>query len=194
MIYPQDAFKALVIIDELEEDLESILRSSLNFPVETLVIERYRTSDGQWAYHFEPFLYELTAQSSALTTQIENTPTIDPSEIDTIVVPAREEGFQEVFLGENRWYAVRIHPSMIPKIHYLAVYQVAPVSAITHVAEVGSIEPWKDTQKYCVAFKEPAHKIGPIPLVLRGRVTAPQNIRYTSFSRLQNASSLDDVF
>jgi hypothetical protein len=63
----------------------------------------------------------LTAQSSALTTQIENTPTIDPSEIDTIVVPAREEGFPEVFLGENRWYAVRIHPSMIPKIHNLAV-------------------------------------------------------------------------
>ena len=68
------------------------------------------------------------------------------------------------------------------------------MSAITHVAEVASIEPWKDTQKYCVNFKEPARKIGPIPLVPRGRVTALQNIRYTSFSRLQKASSLDDVF
>jgi len=73
-------------------------------------------------------------------------------------------------------------------------YPESPVSAITHVAKVGAIEPRKDTQKYCVAFKEPAHKIGPIPLMPRGTVTAPQNIRYTSFSRLQNASSLDDVF
>jgi hypothetical protein len=99
-----------------------------------------------------------------------------------------------VFLGENRWYAIRIHSSMIPKIHHIAVYQVAPVSAITHVAEVGNIEPWKDTQKYCVNFKEPAQKIGPISLLSGGAVTAPRNIRYTSSARLQKAKSLDDVF
>jgi hypothetical protein len=194
MIYPQDAsedaFKALAIIDELEEDLESILRSSLKFPVETLVIERYKSPAGELAYHFEPFLYELSTAARG----VGNTPAIDPSEIDTIVVPAREEGFQEVFLGENCWHAIRIHSSMIPKIRFLAVYQVAPVSAITHVAEVAAIEPWKDTQKYCVKFKEPAREIGPIPLVNGGTVTAPQNIRYTSFARVQNASSLDDVF
>jgi hypothetical protein len=34
MIYPKDAFKALVIIDELEDELGSILYTSLNFPVE----------------------------------------------------------------------------------------------------------------------------------------------------------------
>ena len=174
--------------------MESILHSSLRFPVEALVIERYRSSAGELAYHFEPFLYELSAQSSAAAPEVGNTPAIDPAEIDTIVVPAREEGFQEVFLGENRWYEIRIHASMISRIRYIAVYQVAPVSAITYVAEVASIEPWKDTQKYCVNFKEPAHKIGPIPLVSGGRVTAPQNIRYTSFARLKHASSLDDVF
>jgi hypothetical protein len=27
---------------------------------------------------------------------------------DTIIVPAREDGFSELFLGENRWYAIRI--------------------------------------------------------------------------------------
>jgi hypothetical protein len=86
------------------------------------------------------------------------------------------------------------HSSMIPKIRYIAVYQVAPVSAITHMAEVADIEPWKDTQKYCVNFKEPAQKIGPIPLVSGGRVAAAQSIRYTSFARLQKAKSLDDVF
>jgi len=148
---------------------------------------------GEVAYHFDPFLYELSAQISTVA-DVGNTPTIDPSEIDTIVVPAREEGFQEVFLGENCWYAIRVHSSMIPKIRYIAAYQVAPVSAITYVAEVAAIEPWKDTQKYCVTFKEPAHKIGPIPLASSKKVAAPQSLRYTSFSRLQKASSLDDVF
>ena len=27
---------------------------------------------------------------------------------DTVVVPAHEEGFQRVFLGENSWFAIRI--------------------------------------------------------------------------------------
>lgn len=194
MIYPEDAFNALMIIDELEEELDSILHSSLRFPVETLVIERYRSLSGEVAYHFDPFLYELSAQSSTVAVEGGDTPVIDPVEIDTIVVPAKEDGFQEVFLGENRWYAIRIHASMIPKIRYIAVYQVAPVSAITYLADVASIEPWKDTEKYCVNFKEPARKIGPIPLVSGGRVTAPQNIRYTSLDRLQKARSLDDLF
>jgi hypothetical protein len=54
---------------------------------------------------------------------------------------------------------------MIPKIRYIGVYQVAPVSAITYLAEVASIEPWKDTEKYCVNFKEPAHDVVSAALV-----------------------------
>jgi hypothetical protein len=81
---------------------------------------------------------------------------------------------------------------MKPKIRYIAVYQVAPVSAMTHMAEVADIEPWRDTEKYCVTFKEPAQKIGPIFLVPGGRIAAPQSIRYTSFARLQKAKSFDD--
>jgi hypothetical protein len=150
-----------------------------------------REKRADWA---DPFLYEFSAQSSSTGPEVGNTPSIEPSEIDTIVVPARGEGFHGVFLGENRWYAIRIQSSMKPKIRYIAVYQVAPVSAITHMAEVADIEPWKDTQKFCVNFKKPAQKIGPILLVSAGRVAAPQSIRYTSFARLQKAKSLDDVF
>jgi hypothetical protein len=57
-----------------------------------------------------------------------------------------------VFLGEDRWYAVRIHGSMRPQIKFAAAYQVAPVSAITHIAPVRSIEPWKDTGKVVLTF------------------------------------------
>jgi hypothetical protein len=141
---------------------------------------------------FLPSRVQRTGSSAG--PEIGNIASIEPSEIDTIVVPARGEGFHEVFLAENRWYAIRIQSSMKPKIRYIAVYQVAPVSAITHMAEVADIEPWKDTQKYCVNFKGPAQKIGPIPFVSSGRVAGPQSIRYTSFARLQKAKSLDDVF
>ena len=39
---------------------------------------------------------------------------------DTVVVPAQEEGFQDVFLGENCWYAIRISGGMLPRIKYVA--------------------------------------------------------------------------
>ena len=119
---------------------------------------------------------------------------IDPSEIDTIVIPARKDGFQEVFIGENCWHAIRIHSSMIPKIKNIAAYQVAPESAITHFAPVRSIEQWKDSNKYILYFTEPASKIGPIRLVPKGKVKALQNARYTSVERLQNAANLDEAF
>ena len=56
------------------------------------------------------------------------------------------------------------------------------------------IEPWKDTGKYVLYFKEPAKKITPIPLVPGGKVSAPQAPRYTSSARLQKAKTLDEVF
>lgn len=89
---------------------------------------------------------------------------------------------------------VRIHGSMRPQIKYIAVYQVAPVSAITHVAPVKSIEPWKSGTKYVINFAHAAKSIGPIKLVKKGRVKALQNLRYTSLSRLENAKNLDDVW
>jgi hypothetical protein len=118
----------------------------------------------------------------------------DIAEVDTVVVPAREDGFREVFLGEDRWYEIRIHRSVIPRIKYIAAYQVAPVSAITHWAPVKNIEAWQDSGKFVVNFAKRAKEIKPIPLIPKGRVKALQNIRYTSFYRLQRAKTLDEVF
>ena len=116
------------------------------------------------------------------------------TEIDTIVVPVREGGFQKRFTGDNCWYPIRISKKMIPKIKYIAAYQVAPVSAITHIALVKSIEKWQDTHKYIVHFAEPAKEIGPINLIPNGTVKAPQAPRYTSMEKLQNAKTLDEAF
>jgi hypothetical protein len=81
---------------------------------------------------------------------------------DTIVVPAQEDGFEEVFIGKNCWYAIRIGGGHLDKIKYIAAYQTTPTSAITHVAEVDSIESYGDGGKFRLNFKSPAKSIGPI--------------------------------
>ena len=58
---------------------------------------------------------------------------------DTIIVPAREMGFNTVFLGQNQWYDIRISQSRMRNLKYIAVYQVAPVSAITYYAKIKEI-------------------------------------------------------
>lgn len=195
MIYREDAFNAMVIIDEVPDELETVLVSRFKFPVEVLSLQRFINDSGDRIYQFEPFLAEITESAVTGKTREKGTSiTIDPSDIDTIVIPAREDGFQEVFLGENCWYAIRIHSSMIPRIKYIAAYQVAPVSAITHIAKVHKIEQWKDTNKYVLYFEEAAKPIGPINLIPKGRVKAPQGPRYTSMSRLDDAKTLDDSF
>jgi hypothetical protein len=47
-------------------------------------------------------------------------------------VPAQQDGFDEVFLGENCWHAIRMGGGMLSKIKYIAAYQSNPVSAITN--------------------------------------------------------------
>ncbi len=189
IIYGEDRFNALVIMDDLTDELEKVLISRFQFPVEILTLKRYRNIDGHRLYQFTPFLQDVITSVERM-----GLPQLDPAEIDTIVVPAREDGFAEVFLGEKCWYAIRIHSSMIPRIRNIAAYQVAPESAITHIASVASIEQWKDSSKYVVNFAAPAEKIGPIRLVPKGSVKAPQSPRYTARARLAVAKTLDDAF
>jgi len=114
--------------------------------------------------------------------------------VDTIVVPANEEGFNEVFLGQNCWWAIRISSSMIDRLRYIAAYQTAPISAVTYYAEVRKIEKHKDTDKYIVYFKDKAKKITPIRLGKKKKGAAPQAPRYTTFDNLKKAKNLQDLW
>ena len=180
----ESPFAALVIIDDLVADLENVLASKFKFGVEVLQLARFESAVGEKHYLFDSFLADVTADTGSA----------GATEVDTVVVPAKPDGYQETFLGEDRWYAVRIHGTMRPQIKHIAGYQVAPISAITHVAPVKSIEPWKDTDKVVVNFSEPAQEIGPIKLVKKGKVKALQNLRYTNRKRLDAANTLDDVW
>lgn len=193
-VYAPNSFYPLVIIDEMPDELETVLMSRFKFPVEFLTFERYRDANGQRLYRFEPFLEDVSGEIHTEPLPASVGESLDLSEADTVVVPAREEGFQARFISENRWYAIRMHASMVPRIKYIAAYQVAPESAITHVAEVSSIEQWRDTNKYVLNFAGPATPIGPLRLQPQGKVKAPQAPRYTSYARLLSAKTLDDAF
>lgn len=113
--------------------------------------------------------------------------------LDTLIVPAQKEGFEERFLGAGDWYAIRISGGMLNKIKYIAAYQTAPVSAITHYAPVDRIEPYGESGKYKVIFSEKAKEIGPINYgdAPQGSMQSP---RYTSINKLKTATQLTDLF
>ena len=187
-----ESLRALVIVDAIDDEFARGLRGALKIPIELLPFRRFRSlATDEVVYEFEPFLHDLGA---SVGSGDEPAAPVDPAELDTIVVAAQETGFNEVFLGEHMWQPVRIPESMLSKIRFIAGYQLAPVSAITHVAEVGRIEPCNGSSKYAVYFKSPAQKMGPIQLVPDGKSAAPHTHRYTSFARLCRAHTLDEVF
>jgi len=177
---------AIVVIDQSTEDLENVLAQ---LSMDTDILEFTTYTDGDESIHwFTPFQQEIRDVTESPGT------TIKVEELDTIVVPALEEGFKETFLGEDCWYAIRISSVMLGRIRYIAGYQTAPISAITHYAEVASIDKYKDTNKYIVYFKDKAKKIGPIKLPKDSKGLVPYSPRYTSFSKLVAAKTLRDIY
>lgn len=118
---------------------------------------------------------------------------VERPELDTIVVPAQQDGFDKVFLGLNCWHAIRIAGGMLHKIKYIAAYQTQPHSAVTYYAPVANIEAYGEEGKYKLNFAEPAKPIGPIPFAdaPQGSMQGP---RYTSFKKLQTEKRLMDLF
>ena len=114
---------------------------------------------------------------------------------DTIVIPARQEGFVNVFLGENCWYAIRINAREISKLKYIAAYQVAPISAVTYLAEIAEILPYQNSGKYLVKFKSKATELKKPIGLQKGKVgSQPQSPRYTSYEKIMRSSYLHELW
>jgi hypothetical protein len=134
---------------------------------------------------------KIVAAPMAKSTPV--TATTDGNEPDTVVVPARNENFQKMFIGENAWRAIRMSGGMTQKIKYITAYQTDPVQAITYIAPVARIEPYGDNGKYQLIFSEPAKPIGPIPrgTVPPGRMAGSW---YTTRAKLLAAKTISDLF
>lgn len=112
-------------------------------------------------------------------------------EFDTIIVPARIKGFNDVFLGQNAWWAVSIGKNKIPYLKYIAIYQKKPISAITHYAKIKSIEKYKNTDQFAIYFDGPPIEIKYIKY--DSLSVAPQKQRYTTIDVLLKSKKLSDV-
>ncbi len=177
---------AIVIIDQSTPELENVL-SQLTMDTDILEFQAFGNGDDR-IYKFNPFNDDIRQINESTK------PNLKAEDLDTVVVAAREEGFEREFIGNNCWFAIRIHPSMLDKIKYIAAYQVAPISAITVYAEVSKIEKWKDTNKYILHFKDKPTKLNPISLDKSRKGLAPQAPRYTSLDTILKAKVLSDVF
>lgn len=187
MIY-RDTVDAIVIIDNSSAELENVL-SHLSMKIDIIEFKAYENGAGNRLYKFIPFneVKEFVAARSGAKNA-------SPEDIDTIVVPAQEEGSQSAFIESNAWWQIRISVSMLDKIKYIAAYRTAPVSAITHIAEVAKIEKYQDANKYILYFREPAKEIPHIELDKDKKGVAPQASRYTNYARLMSATRLSEVF
>lgn len=68
----------------------------------------------------------------------------DKATAEVVVVPAQLEGFEHAFIGEHAWWAIRIGPKYRKTLKWIAAYQVNPIGAVTHIAEIDHIEPFGD--------------------------------------------------
>lgn len=177
----RNEFGFVIIIDEINQDLYSVTRELARQP-ELLQIKKFKDNKGEIAYTYEELLGEVVEAKSAWVGDVDD--------IDTMVAPAKKEGFNRVFLGQKEWYAVRIASSVIPRLKYLAMYEVNPVKAIRWVGKIESIQPYEDTGKYRILLSE-INKIGPIKLTNPNH--APQGPRYTTYELLQKAKNLGDL-
>jgi hypothetical protein len=190
-------FKGLVVIDEARTELYRVLEK-INANISVLELKAFVAENGEKTFQFVT-LYE---DEDAPEASFDADPKWKSPEArlarrqrravsDTVVVPAREEGFQQVFIGENNWRAIRIGAAMKDRIKYIAAYRIAPIQAITHIARVKEIKPYQDTGKYQLIFDGPAKEITPVKL--KDGMPGPQAPFYVQRAKLLAAKTIDQA-
>jgi len=111
-------------------------------------------------------------------------------EYDTIICPGHPEGFEREFLGNNRWYAIRLSKKVIANLKYIAIYVTSPEHRITHYGRIASINLYQDSGKYMVNLRGRAKAIGPI---VHAPGVSMQGSRLTLMEKLKNARTLAEV-
>lgn len=183
-------FRGLVVIDEAVSELHRVLEK-INADISVLELKAFEADDGKRVFQFDTLYDEYEESSSREDGEDRGDRRRRKAQCDTIVVPAREEGFRETFLGEDQWYSVRIGAAMKDRLEYIASYQTAPISAVTHLARIADIQPYQDTGKYRVVFEAPAQEIEPVPI--RDGNRAPQAPVYVKKAVLEKVETLDEA-
>jgi hypothetical protein len=190
-------FRGLVVIDERRDELDSVLKQFAS-EISALELKVYRSENGKTIYQYDSLYDEenekvvVLKKSKTFTKEQLAEMRRRRTACDTVVVPARKDGFNRVFLGEDRWHAIRISAGMRDRIKYIAGYQIAPVSAVTHIAEVAQIKPYGSNGKFEIVFKQPATKLKK-PIKIKDGRYAPYGPIYVDSKKLLKAKHLEDA-
>ena len=191
------SFKAAVLIDEAKPELHNVLQK-INANISVLELKVFSSEKHSIIYQYDTLyginedIVESPQGYKVKQKELRKNRRARRVESDTIVVPAREEGFKDTFIDKDCWYEIRISAAMKERIKYIAAYQISPISAVTHLAEIQEIKPYKNTGKYIVYFKGKAKKIKNIPV--RDMNKAPQGPVYVKKEVLLKSKYLDDSF
>jgi hypothetical protein len=112
---------------------------------------------------------------------------------DTIVVPAHPKGFQEVFLGERRWQNLKIDKRRLSFLKFIAVYQTAPVSAITHYGTIERLFPLERTGRFDLTLQDSPFELTHVRYT-QSDTCAIQGPRYTRLECILSARHLAHAF
>jgi hypothetical protein len=180
----------ILIIDEQTEDLNSLMRRFSEVP-DVIVVKKFQKGE-ETIYQYEPFRAGVPEIASGKEPQVRRERV---EGVDTIVCPAREDGFKEAFLDKSAWWAIRLSPSLIPQLKWIAMYETQSVSAIRWIGKIqeNGIKPYKNTGKYIIAVEEKS-KIDPIKLDSNKKGIAPQSPRYTTYEKVKSAKHNSDLW
>ncbi len=170
--------------------LNSLLRR-FSEVLDIIVVKKFLKRE-ETIYQYDPFPPGVPELPNAKEMQIRKERI---EEVDTIVCPAREHGFKEAFLDKSAWWAIRLSPSLIPQLKWIAMYESKPVQAIRWIGKIqgDGIKPYKNTGKYIIAVEEKS-EIDPIKLDPSNKSTAPQSPRYTTYEKLKTAKQISDLW
>jgi hypothetical protein len=147
--------QSVVVIDEASTALAQIIKHIVPTP-EILEVRAFVPRGGQ-DLRRALFQYTPLHRADACTQTA-------PAAPDTLVVPVQGAVLQSVFLGERRWYAVPLPAGAHESIQFIAACIVSPQEAVTHIAPVREIRPYRATSRWEILLAEPATPLGPLPL------------------------------
>ena len=113
---------------------------------------------------------------------------------DTLVCAAKEGGFRSAFLSEHAWWAITINKQKLEHIKYLAIYQVAPVSAITHYGELERIELYEGGPKYKLYLKAAPVELKQHVKLGKNSKLQIQKPRYVKLNDILKSKTLDELW